>query len=284
MIAHHQREYPLTLMCRTLAVARSTFYAWQCRAPSLRAREDAQLRVLLAAQHQRARGEYGTRPHQQALAEAGHGVSRRRIARLMRESGVAAVMPRRWHATPRRDPTRAAAPNRLARQFAVPALNRVWAADVTYCWTREGWLYLAVVLDLGSRRVVGWAASERIDHRVVLDAWQRAVALRQPGPGLLHHSDRGSVYGSAAYQQALAAQGAVVSMSRPGDCWDNAVVESFFATLKRGLIHRRSWPSRRALTHELARYIDGWYNQDRRHSTLGYVSPARYERQLRQAA
>ncbi|HRP08197.1 MAG TPA: IS3 family transposase [Gemmatimonadales bacterium] len=284
MIAHHHGEYPLTLMCRVLSVPRSTFYAWRGREPSQRAGEDATLRVLIAANHQRARQEYGARNHRRELAEAGHCISRRRTRRLMVESGCEAVMPRRWKVTTVSDPRKRAAPNRLNRKFAVSELNRVWAADVTYCWTMEGWLYLAVVIDLCSRRVVGWAASDSIDHELVVEAWNRAVALRQPGPKLLHHSDRGSVYGSREYRKALRSRQAVASMSRKGDCWDNAAVESFFATLKRGLVLRRSWYSRSELRRELASYIDGWYNQERRHSTLGYVSPARYERELRQAA
>lgn len=283
-MARHRSEYPLTLMCRVLSVSRSTFYAWHGRAPSRRATEDATLQGLLAATHRRCRGEYGARPHRRELAEAGHRVSRRRVRRLMQESGLTAVTPHRWKVTTVSDPTRVAAPNLLDRQFRVAEPNRVWAADLTYCWTGEGWLYLGAVLDLCSRRVVGWAVSSRADQGVVLDAWHRAVALRQPAPGLLHHSDRGSIYGGRSYQQALAARGAVVSMSGRGDCWDNAVVESFFATLKRGLVHRRAWPSRGELTRELVRYIDHWYNQERRHSTLGYVSPATYERALRQAA
>lgn len=284
MIAHHRGAYSLTLMCRVLSVARSTFYAWGARKPSRRAQEDATLRGLIAAHHDRCGHEYGARPHRQDLAAVGYAVSRRRVGRLMRESGVAAVTSPRRPARLPSESTVVAAPNRLARQFTVRERNRVWAADLTYCWTQEGWLYLAALLDLSSRRVVGWAASASADHRVVLAAWERAVALRQPAPGLLHHSDRGSVYRSACYQHALAAHGAVVSMSGRGDCWDNAVVESFFATLKRGLVHRRSWGSRRDLTQALTRYIDGWYNQERRHSTLGYVSPAQYERALPQAA
>ena len=284
MIARHDGEYPLTLRCRVLAVARSTFYAWRGRPPSLRAESDAALRVLLAAQHKQPGHGYGPRPHRHDLAVAGYAVSRRRVGRLMRESGLVAVPASRRPARRPSEPPVPAAPNRLDQQFTVGARDRVWAADLTYCWTQEGWLYLAALLDLSSRRVVGWAASATADHRVVLAAWDRAVALRQPAPGLLHHSDRGSVYRSARYQQALAAQGAVVSMSGRGACWDNAVVESFFATLKRGLVHRRSWASRRELTQALTRYIDRWYNQERRHSTLGYISPAEYERTLLQAA
>jgi putative transposase len=284
VIAHHRGEYALTLMCRVLSVPRSTFYAWRSRGPSSRTAEDAKLRVLITATHRSAGEEYGARRHRDELADAGHHISRRRTVRLMRESGCEAVTPRRWKVTTTSDPAQRAAPNLLDRQFTVSRLNRVWATDVTYCWTTEGWLYLAVVMDLCSRRVVGWAAGEHIDEGLAIEAWRRAVALRQPEPGLLHHSDRGSIYGSKGYRRELAARGAVPSMSRKGDCWDNAVVESFFATLKRGLVHRRTWHSRSELKRELARYIDRWYNQERRHSTLGSVSPARYEMELPNAA
>lgn len=202
----------------------------------------------------------------------------------MRESGCEAATPRRWKVTTVSDPRQKAVPNRLKRQFTVFEFNRVWVVDVTYCWTKEGWLYLAVVIDLCSHRVVGGAVSSSIDNNLVLEAWRRAVALRQPAPGLLHHSDRGSIYGSGEYRKALEAWGACASMSRKGDCWDNAVAESFFATLKQGLVHRRTWGSRSELQRELAKYIDHWYNQERRHSTLGYLSPAAYERELLKAA
>lgn len=246
--------------------------------------EDVRLRVVISANHRRARQEYGARRHRRDLVDAGHRIGRHRIRRLMLESGCEAVGRRRWQVTTMSDPKQQAAPNLLERQFAVAEPNRVWATDLTYCWTTEGWLYLSVVMDLCSRRVVGWAASERIDQGLALDAWNRAVALRQPGPELIHHSDRGSVYGAREYRAALASRGAVQSMSRKGDCWDNAVVESFFATLKRGLVNRQHWHSRSELKRELASYIDRWYNQERRHSTLGYVSPARYEQLLPKAA
>lgn len=284
MIARHRGEYPLTLMCRVLDVAPSGFYGWQDRAPSRRAQTDAALRVQIAAMHARSGQEYGARSHQQALQAAGQRVSRRRTRRLMQEAQCTALQSRRWQVTTQTDAALPVAPNRLARQFTVATPNRVWAADLTYCWTQEGWLYLAVVLDLCSRRVVGWATSRSPDTEVALTAWRRATALRQPGPGLLHHSDRGSIYACRSYQAALAQHGVVGSMSRRGDCWDNAVVESFFATLKRGLVHRQTWPTRSSLTRALVRYIDGWYNPERRHSHLGYVSPIAYEAQLTRAA
>ncbi|HET9066742.1 MAG TPA: IS3 family transposase [Gemmatimonadales bacterium] len=284
MIARHRGEYPLTLMCRVLTVSRSGFHAWQTRAPSARATADAGLRVRIAATHQRARQEYGARLHRKELQAAGVRISRRRVRRVMHEAGCRAIRARRWQVTTQTDPTLAVAPNHLARQFTVPTPNRVWAADLTYCWTQEGWLYLAVVLDLCSRRVVGWATSRSPDHHVALAAWQRAVAVRQPARGLVHHSDRGSIYSCAPYRAALTDAQAIASMSRRGDCWDNAVVESFFATLKLGLVHRQTWATRSSLTRALVDYIDGWYNPERRHSHLGYVSPIAYEAQLTRAA
>ncbi len=284
MIARHRREYPLTLMCRVLDVAPSGFYDWQARGPSGRAQTDAALRVQIAATHARSRQEYGARGHQRALRTTGQRISRRRTRRLMQEARCVALQPRRWQVTTQADAALPVAPNHLARQFTVDRPNRVWAADLTYCWTQEGWLYLAVVLDLCSRRAVGWATSRSPDAEVALLAWQRAAALRRPGPGLLHHSDRGSIYASRAYQAALAERHARPSMSRRGDCWDNAVVESFFATLKRGLVYRQSWATRSSLTRALVSYIEGWYNPERQHSHLGYVSPVAYEAQLTRAA
>ena len=176
------------------------------------------------------------------------------------------------------------APNLLARAFAVDAPNRVWAADVTYCRTDEGWLYLAAVLDLCSRRVVGWTTSTLLDTALGRAALDRALAVRQPAAGLLHHSDRGSADASGDYQARLAAGEIVCSMSRRGDCWDNAVVERFFATLKRECVRKQRWPTRASLLRGLARYLDGWYHRERRHSSLDYVSPIAYEQQLMRAA
>ncbi len=284
VIARHRGEYPLTLMCRVLAVARSAFYAWRRRAPSPRAREDARLQITLAAVHRRSHQTYGTPRHQRELRAQAVWVSRRRVARLMRAAGLRAVTPRRWQRTTQADPALPAAANVLDRAFAVGQPNRAWGADLTYCGTDEGWLYLATVLDLGSRRVVGWAPSATLEVGGVHTALQRALALRQPGPGLVHHSDRGSQYASRDYQAVLAAHGVTCSMSRVGNCWDNAVLESFFGTLKRELVDRYRWPTRASLIRALADYIDGWYNRERRHSSLGYLSPIAYEQRLREAA
>jgi putative transposase len=275
VIAAHRSAFPLTLMCRVLQVSRAGFYAWRRRAPSPRRQQDTQLQVAIAASHRRSTATYGSPRILRDLHDAGHCVSRKRVARLMRAAGLRGIARRRFRVTTQSQHAQPVAPNLLARQFAAGQRPRVWAADLTYCWTAEGWLYLAVLLDLTSRRVVGWATSARLNRQLVLTALERALALR--GPAALHHSDRGSQYASADYQAVLAGRGIVCSMSRRGNCYDNAVVESFFATLKRELLDRQRWPTRREVGWALSKYIDGWYNPHRRHSSLGYLSPAAFE-------
>ncbi|MBK9692178.1 MAG: IS3 family transposase [Gemmatimonadetes bacterium] len=285
MIAQHRDAYPLRLMCRVLAVTPSGFYAWQRRDPSARYQDDTLLGVQIAAFHRRSRRRYGSpRIWKDLREEAGRRVSRKRVARVMREAGLVGTPRRRFRVTTQADPRQAPAPNQLARQFTVSQPNRVWAADVTYLATAAGWCYLAVVLDLCSRQVVGWALSARLDRQLALTALGRALARRRPPWGLLHHSDRGKEYTSRDYQAQLAQAGIACSMSRRGDCWDNAVVESFFATLKRELVADACWPTLAEATTDLAQYLDGWYNVHRRHSTLGYLSPAAYEARLTAAA
>ena len=285
MIAQHRADYPLRLMCRVLAVSPSGFYAWQRRPPSARQQADTRLGVHIAAFHRRSRRRYGSPRIQRDLREeAGIQVSRKRVARVMREAGLVGTPRRRFRVTTQADPRQAPSPNRLARQFTVAEPNRVWATDVTYLSTAEGWLYLAVVLDLASRRVIGWALESRLDRHLVLAALERALARRRPSRGLLHHSDRGAEYTSGDYQKRLVQAGIVGSMSRRGDCWDNAVVENFFATLKRELVPEARWSTRAEAHAALADYLDRWYNVHRRHSTLGYLSPAAYEARLLSAA
>jgi len=283
VIARYRGEFPLALMCRVLEVARSTFYAWRHRPPSLRVAQDTQLRLELTAFHRRSGRTYGRPRLLRDLRDAGYRVGHERVRRLMRAAGLVGTPRRKFRVTTQSTPGGAGA-NVLGRQFAVGPLNRAWVADITYCWTREGWLYLAVLLDVGSRRVVGWATSPRLERSLVLTALRRALALRQPGDALVHHSDRGTQYTSLEYQAVLAARGIRVSMSRPGDCWDNAVAESFFATLKRELLQRTRWPTRVAAIQALTGYIDGWYNRIRRHSSLGYLSPMQFEQKLVTAA
>lgn len=279
-IQRHRREFPLGLMCRVLAVARSGYYAWARRAPSRRTYIDQQLSTAIRAVHAASRRTYGSPRVQAELVAQGWRCGRHRVARLMRTAGLTGHRRRRWRVTTDSRHGHPVATNTLARQFAVARLDQVWAADLTYVPTDEGWLYLAVVLDLASRRVVGWAMAARLTHPLALAALEMALRHRRPAGGLLHHSDRGSQYASADYQARLAQHGLQVSMSRPGDVWDNAMAESFFATLKTELVHQRHFRTRHEARAELFEYIEIWYNRRRRHSALGYLSPAVYEQQV----
>jgi transposase InsO family protein len=275
-IAANAAVFPVALMCRVLTVSRAGYYAAPRRGPSARARRDTQLRVAIRVVHAASRQRYGSPRVYQTLQQQGERCSPKRVARLMRQDGLRARRARRYRATTQADVREAPAPHRLQRVFQVAEPNRVWVSDVTACPTGAGWLYLAVVLDLASRRVVGWAAGPQPDQRLTGSALQQALVARRPAPGWLHHSDRGSHYTAATYQRVLAAHGAVVSMSRRGDCWDNAVAESFFATLKTELVAEARWLSRAEGTRAVAAYVT-WYNQRRLHSTLGYGSPAQFE-------
>jgi transposase InsO family protein len=278
-----EERYPVRLMCRALEVSPSGFYAAQQRAPSARAQQDQRLRLAIRTAHAASGRRYGAPMIHAELRAQGLRCSRKRCARLMRLDNLRGTLPRRFRVTTQSAHTRPIAPNQLDRQFSVTVQrerDRIWAADITYLWTAEGWLYLAVVLDLASRRVIGWCADTRLDDSLTIRALTQALRLRQPAPGLVHHSDRGVQYASAAYRELLAAHGITSSMSRKGDCWDNAVVESFFATLKKELRTEGVWATRPLARAALARYIDGWYNYQRRHATLGYLSPYQYERQL----
>lgn len=287
-IARHRGEYPVRLMCRVLAVSPSGFYAWLTRAPSARAIADERLMLNIRVAHARSDGTYGAPRIQRDLHDDGLAVGTKRVARLMREAGLAGE-PGHRRGPPTTDSAHAepVAPNVLDRQFDVTGvrrLDRVWVSDLTYVPTREGWLYLAVVLDLASRRVVGWAMGPSLEVELALGALRMAIAARRPAAGLLHHSDRGVQYAAAEYRGLLAAHRMLASMSRKGDCWDNAVAESFFATLERELIARRDWPTRAEARQAIFHYIEARYNRTRRHSTLGYVSPAQYETQLQSVA
>lgn len=276
-IRAHTGEFRVRTMCRVLAVSRAGYYAWCARPVSARARTDAMLATRLRVLHAASRRTYGSpRLHQELRAE-GIVCGRHRVARVMRQVGLAAMPPRRFRVTTESDHPAPIAANHLARDFVVGPVNRRWAADLTYLETAAGWAYLAVVLDLGSRRVVGWACGARLDGSLPHDALQQALARRRPAPGLVHHSDRGTQYAAHAYRALLGAHGGTASMSRRGDCWDNAVVESFFATLKRECVRGARYPTRAAAHDALTDYIDHWYNRRRRHSALGYLSPEDYE-------
>ena len=272
-------HYPIRLLCRCLAVSRSGYYAWRRRAPSARAQKDARLRVEVAASHSASRRTYGSPRILRDLREDGHRVSRKRVARLMRELGLEGRRKRRFRATTDSQHRFPVAPNVLMRDFEVDAPNTAWVTDITYLATLEGWLYLAVILDLFSRRVVGYAISERIDRALVLEALGKALEQRPGARDLVHHSDRGSQYASHDYREALDQAGITCSMSRRGDCWDNAVAESFFATLKMELLYELPLQTRSETRSAVADYIETFYNVRRRHSSLGYQSPVEFELQ-----
>jgi transposase InsO family protein len=272
-------------MCRVLAVAPAGFYRWRARGPSARATADAALLVRVRAAYHDSDDTYGAPRIHRDLQDEGVHVGKKRVARVMRGASLAARPSRRaWvHTT---DSTHAypLAENVLDRQFAVSQADRVWVSDITYVPTRLGFLYLAVVIDLASRRIVGWAMRADLAAELALGALRMALAARRPAPGLLHHSDRGVQYACGAYRQLLEANGLLASMSRKGNCWDNAVAESFFATLEWELIARRDWRSPAEARQDIFEYIETWYNRRRRHSSLDYRSPAQYEEQLREHA
>jgi transposase InsO family protein len=274
-------------MCRVLDVAPSGYYAWRKRTtPCARQVADERLLLNIRLSHHASHDTYGAPRVLEDLREAGLHVGQKRVARLMRRDGLVGRRRARFVHTTDADHAYPLAPNRLARAFDVHgvALNQVWVSDITYIPTPQGWLYLATVLDLASRRVVGWAMRAQLDAELALAALRAAIATRQPAPGLIHHSDRGVQYASTAYRTLLAEHGMLASMSRPGDCWDNAVAESFFATLEFELLAHATWRTRDDARRAIFAYIETWYNPRRRHSTLGYLSPAQYEHQLRMAA
>lgn len=275
----HASEHPVSTLCRVLEVSKAGYYAWVKRPPSTRAREDAALVTTIRDIHQESGRTYGSpRVHRELRAQGvRHG--EKRIARLMRRAGIRAKTVRRFRVTTQSDHPHPVAPNVLERQFSETTPDRVWVGDITYLSTREGWLYLAVVLDLATRRVIGWSMRHTLERGLTLDALGMAIERRRPGPGVLVHTDRGSQYASGDYRALLAAHGMRCSMSRRGDCWDNAVAESFFATLKRELVDGADWRTRDEARSAVFRYIETWYNRRRRHSTLGYLSPEEFERQ-----
>ena len=266
------------MLCDVLQVERSGFYAWRSRKESKRTMRDRVLTVQVRAAFEEAKETYGSPRLYRHLRRQDVAIGRHRVARLMRQEGLCARRRGKFVATTDSQHCLRTPPNLLKRQFQTEEANRVWAADVTYLPTGEGWLFLAVVLDLYSRRVVGWAMSERNDESLTVTALRRAIEERRPRRGLVHHSDRGTTYASGGYQDILAKSGLVCSMSRKGDCWDNAVVESFFSTLDIECARGRPFPSRAAARREVTDYILGFYNPTRLHSFLGYRSPMEFER------
>lgn len=276
-IAANRGDFPIAWMCRRLEVSTSGFHRWNRAGEPERVRRDRQLGTRIRALHAASGGTYGSPRILRDLRDEGVRVSRKRVARLMCENGLVGQVRRRFRRTTDSNHAHPIASNIVARNFNPERANEVWAADITYVRTWEGWLYLAVVIDLFSRRVVGWAIADHMRTELVLDALSMAFDRRNPAAGLVHHSDRGCQYASAAYRQALETHGAICSMSRTGNCWDNAVVESFFGTLKQDLLYRNAWPTKQSTIKAIGDYIDRFYNTRRRHSTLGYVSPLEYE-------
>jgi putative transposase len=281
-VADHQKEYPVNVMCRVLQVARSGYYAWRSRQPGPQAQRRTALTEAIRAVHTKNKGRYGSPRVHRALRAQGHACCVNTVAKLMSAAQIRAKTARRFvvrttdsaHAQP-------VAPERLRRDFAVARRpDQVWVADITYLATGEGWLYLAAVLDLCSRKVVGWCVADHLRTELVAVALQRALRQRRPAAGLVHHSDRGVQYASDAYQELLHEYEALPSMSRRGNCYDNAVMESFFGTLKTELAYHESYATRKEAELALFEYLEGFYNTTRLHSSLGYQSPRQFEDSL----
>jgi putative transposase len=276
-MAAHEQEYSLKQMSQILGVSRSGYYAWKQRSPSMRERANEALMVEIRAAYQKSRKTYGSPRIHAYLRRKGCFCGRNRVARLMHQHQIVARKAHRNHPTTTQQcPGAKIAPNRLNREFSAASPNQKWVSDITYIGTAEGWLYLAVILDLYSRCVVGWAMAEQMDANLVEGAWQMALLNRQPLAGLLHHSDRGSQYTSEDYQHQLADLPCQVSMSRTGNCYDNAAMESFFATLKAECVSTSSLTKAEACT-AIFEFIEGWYNRQRLHSSLDYLSPVEFE-------
>lgn len=277
-IHEHRGRFEVSRMCRVLRVSRSGYYSWHVRPESPRSLENRRLLGRIREAHEGSRGTYGSPRVHAELRAYGERCGRNRIARLMRLNGIQARSRRKFRATTDSKHNHPVAENRLNREFSVPAPDRVWVGDITYAWTREGWLYLAVVIDLFSRLVVGWSMGDRITRNLTMGALRMALWRRKPKTGLLAHHDQGSQYACSDYRRLLKAHGVELSMSRKGDCWDNAVAESFFGTLKTELVHDRDYWTRSEAKGDIFEWIESFYNRRRRHSTLGYLSPAEFER------
>ena len=279
-IEAHRAEFKVVTMCRVLEVSKAGYYVWRDRPQSARVRANEQLVLVMRDVHAESDRTYGSPRMQVELAALGHACSENRVARIMRADGLRPKRARQFRVTTDSAHAAPIAPNALAREFAVttiPRPNQVWSSDITYIATREGWLYLAIVLDLRSRRVVGWAMRHTLEWELARDALTMALGQRQPAAGLVHNSDRGVQYACDGYRTLLSDHAISASMSRRGNCWDNAVSESFFATLKTELVMGADWATREEARCALFRYIEMWYNRRRRHSSLGYLSPLEFE-------
>jgi putative transposase len=272
-----KEEFPIQRICDVLGVSPSGYFAWRGRPACRRQREDLVLLAHVRSAFAQSNGTYGSPRMTRELRDEGLAIGRRRTARLMAENGLKARQTRRFKRTTDSHHTFPVAPNLLDQDFTTERPDEKWGADISYVWTREGWLYLAVVIDLFARRVIGWAVSDRLHRQLALDALAKALVMRQPQVGLIHHSDKGSQYCSNDYQAELTRRGIRISMSGKGNCYDNAMVETFFKTLKSELVWRTIFYTRAEAKHAISRYIDGFYNPVRRHSALGFISPAKFE-------
>lgn len=273
----HRTCWPLRAMCRALCVSRSGYYAWQRRQPSARSQRRATLSAAIREAHVASRKTYGSPRVTAALNRRGVLCCVNTVARIMRQAGLAAQSKRRFKVTTDSGHDLPTAPNRLDRRFARTRPNEAWVSDITFIATDEGWLYLATEMDLFSRKIVGWAMGDRLDARLVIDALDMAIARRRPEAGLLHHSDRGCQYASRAFRRLLAGHGMICSMSRKGNAYDNAPMESFFGSFKRERIHRSRYATRDQARTDVFEYIEAFYNRRRLHSALGYRSPDEFE-------
>jgi transposase InsO family protein len=279
-IAAQLGKFPMKLMCRVLEVSRSGYYAWRTRPKSERSKENQRLLERIKEVHKKSKKTYGSpRVHAKLVGE-GESCGRGRVERLMSANGIRAKQTRKFVATTDSKHDLPVSPNILDRKFAVGEPDKAWASDITYIPTDEGWLYLAGVLDVGTKAAVGWSMSESLERTIVIDALKMAYRRRKPRKGLIHHSDRGSQYASDDYRNLLKEYGMRMSMSRKGNCWDNAVMESFFGTLKKELVHHKRYRTRDEARRDIFEFIEVFYNRERLHSSLGYMSPADYEKQI----
>jgi putative transposase len=269
--------FKVAVLCRLLGVTRQGYYAFESRGRSERTESDEHLRERVRVLHAESRGTYGSPRVHAALRNEGFRIGKGRVERVLRSLGLQGRTPRRWRATTRANPKHSVVGNVLDRDFTASRPNERWVTDISYIWTDEGWCYLAVILDLYSRSVVGWALDTTLTTKLALAALDTAIRRRTPSEGLLHHSDRGCQYTSDEYRSALLGLGISASMSRKGNCWDNAVAESFFATIKNELVYRQRWSSRTELRAAVFEYIEVFYNRRRLHSSIGYTTPADIE-------
>jgi putative transposase len=280
LIDEAKKQFPVHRLCNVLGVSESGFFAWKHRGASQRQLDDMVLLAHIRSQFALSHETYGSPRMHVELCEDGVLVGRHRVARLMRDNHIKALQKRRYKKTTDSNHGGLVAPNLLDQDFACDGPDQKWGVDISYVWTREGWLYLAIVLDLYSRRIVGWETSDRLKKDLAITALKRAIATRQPPRGLIHHSDRGSQYCSHDYRKLLAVNGMLSSMSGKGNCYDNAMVETVFKTIKSELVWRTSFQTRQQAKNALGRYIDGFYNPRRRHSALGYKSPIKFEAEM----